>query len=182
MRSSVLIALLIAAPSIAMAAPKPANPLDALFVSLAKAPSEEAAKPIETQIEALFDQSGSASVDLLMTRASAAAAADDKDTAKKLIDAITDIAPDFAEGWHRRAALQADAGDDEGAILSLQRAVTLNPREFAALAELGGVLETYGDKKAALAMYRKALALDPHLEGVDKHVDQLSRDVEGEKI
>lgn len=185
MRGLALLVLILAMPVMTAASPPPkaaASALDALFAALAKAQSEEDAKPIETQILALFDQSGSPSVDLLMARMAAALAGDDKDTAKKLIDAITDIAPEFAEGWHRRAALQAAAGDDEGAILSLQHAVTLNPREFAALSELGGMLENYGDKKAALAMYRKALALDPHLEGIDKHVDELSRAVEGEKI
>jgi tetratricopeptide (TPR) repeat protein len=186
MRVSLILALILVAPIAAHAAANPApkapSSLDALFASLAKAQSEDDAKPIETQILALFDQSGSPSVDLLMARAGTAADAGDKDTAKKLIDAITDIAPDYAEGWHRRAALLAAAGDDEGAMISLQKAVTLNPREFAALSELAGILEEYGDKKAALVTYRKALALDPHLEGVDKHVDQLSREVEGEKI
>jgi tetratricopeptide (TPR) repeat protein len=176
-----VLALILFIPPAAHAAAPP-SPLDTLFSSLAKAQSEDAAKPIETQILALFDQSGSPSVDLLMTRAEAAAEAGDTDTAKKLIDAITDIAPDFAEGWHRRAALQAAAHDDEGAMISLQKAVTLNPREFAALSELAGMLEEYGDKKVALATYRRVLALDPHLEGVDKHVDELARDVEGEKI
>jgi tetratricopeptide (TPR) repeat protein len=181
MRSFLILVFFLAIPLTAHAAAPPSS-LDTLFSSLAKAQSEDAAKPIETQILALFDQSGSPSVDLLMTRAGAALQAGDTDTAKKLIDAITDIAPDYAEGWHRRAALQAAAGDDEGAIISLQKAVTLNPREFAALSELGGMLEEYGDKKAALATYRRVLAIDPHMEGVDKHVDELARDVEGEKI
>jgi len=172
---------MLAAPLAAHAAAPPSS-LDTLFASLAKTQSEDAAKPIETQILALFDQSGSPSVDLLMARAGAAADAGDKDTARKLIDAITGIAPDYAEGWHRRAALQAASGDDEGAMISLQKAVALNPREFAALSELAGMLEEYGDKKAALATYRRVLALDPHMEGVDKHVDELARDVEGEKI
>jgi tetratricopeptide (TPR) repeat protein len=182
MRIFILLALVLPVAALASPPKAPPSSLDALFASLAKTQSEEDAKPIETQILALFDQSGSPSVDLLMSRAETAANAGDMDTAKKLIDAITGIAPDYAEGWHRRAALQAAAKDDEGAMISLEKAVSLNPREFAALSELGGMLEDYGDKKAALAAYRRALALDPHLEGVDKHVDELARDVEGEKI
>jgi Flp pilus assembly protein TadD len=108
--------------------------------------------------------------------------AGDKDTTKKLVYAITAIAPDFAEGWHRRALLEAASNDDADAIVSLQKTVTLNPREFEAQSELGKMLEDYGDKKAALAAYRKALALDPHMAGVDKHTEELARDVEGQKI
>jgi tetratricopeptide (TPR) repeat protein len=182
MRIFILFALVLPVAALASPPKTPASSLDSLFASLAKTQSEEDAKPIETQILALFDQSGSPSVDLLMARADAAANAGDTDTAKKLIDAITDIAPDFAEGWHRRAVLQAAGKDDEGAMISLQKAVTLNPREFEALSELAGMLEDYGDKKAALATYRRVLAIDPHMEGVDKHVDELARDVEGEKI
>ena len=64
----------------------------------------------------------------------------------------------------------------------MQKTITLNPREFEAQSQLGGLLEAYGDKKAALAAYRKALALDPHMTGVDKHTQELARDVEGQKI
>ncbi len=158
------------------------QPLDKLFVDLAKADSTDTAKPIEEQILALFAQSGSPSVDLLMTRALSAQQGGDAETAGKLFESITQIAPSFAEGWHERGELQAASGDDEGAMLSLQKTVALNPREFAAFAELGSLLADYGDKQAALAMYRKALALDPKMEDVQRRVRQLSRDVEGQGI
>lgn len=156
--------------------------IDKLFDELANANSTEDAKPIEDQILALFAQSGSPSVDLLLTRALAAEQGNDKDTARRLLDSVTQIAPNFAEGWHERGELQAATGDDEGAMISLERAVALNPRHFAALAELASMLADYGDKKAALAMYRKALALDPKLQDVARRVRELSRDIEGQAI
>ena len=167
-------------PATAWAAPP--KPLDALFAQLHAAESPEDVKPIEEQILALFRQSGSPSVDLLMTRAAAAEAAGDKDTARQLVDAVTDIAANYAEGWHRRALLQAAAGDDQGAMVSLQRAVVLNPRQFEAMEQLGEMLEDYGDKAGALKMYRRAQALDPQLEGLQRHIDALSRAVEGQGI
>jgi len=175
---------LLAGPALAASEPKPASAkqLDHLFSELAQANSTEDAKPIEDQILALFTQSGSPSVDLLMTRALAAEQAGDRDTARKLLDSVTEIAPDFAEGWHERGELQAASGDDEGAMLSLQKAVALNPREFAAMAELADMLADYGDKPGALAMYRKALALDPKMQDVERRVRELSRDVEGQGI
>jgi tetratricopeptide (TPR) repeat protein len=189
MRYGFLLAILctLASPAAASAPAKPAKPaaqseIDALFGKLAKAGSPENAKPIEDQIAALFNQSGSPSVDLLMLHAAAAAHAGNSDTAKNIVITITEIAPGFAEGWHQRAALAQSEKNDADALDYLQKTVTLNPREFAACQEIGEILESYGDKKQALQYYRRALALDPYLEGLDKQVQQLSRDVEGEKI
>ncbi|HEY1614936.1 MAG TPA: tetratricopeptide repeat protein [Rhizomicrobium sp.] len=169
-----------AAPRPPAAVPK-ADQTDLLFDRLAKA-SDAEAKPIEDQILTRFLQSGSPSVDLLMARAASALSGQDQGTARTLLDAICKIAPNYAEVWHQRGRLLAAAGDDEGAIISLQKAVTLNPRQFAAMAELGGILIEYGDKRDALKIFRKALALDPHMGDVNASVQKLARDVEGEKI
>ncbi len=179
--------LLACAASAAPMKPQPAHkppkpPIDLLFAQLAKAASPEDAKPIEEQIFAYFTQSGSASIDLLMARGAAALADGDSDTAKKLFNSVTSLAPDFPEGWHERAQLQQQDGDDEGAMLSLQKVVTLNPRQFEAMSELGDLLEDYGNKPGALKMYRRALALDPQLDGAAKHLRALEKDVEGQGI
>jgi Flp pilus assembly protein TadD len=160
----------------------PDRELDTLFAALARTHSAEDAKPIEDQIVAKFLVSGSPSIDLLMTRAAAAIAGGDKKDARRIVNDVTIVAPDYAEGWHVKAKMQAQDGDDVGAIVSFNKAVTLNPRQFEAYAELGSVLLSDGDKKDALATLRKALALDPHLGGIDREVDRLARDVEGEKI
>ena len=179
-----LIALLLSFGAEAATVPlgPPKTQLETLFGQLARAPSPDEAKPIEAQIGAIFMQSGSASVDLLMSRAAAAQAAGDKDTARKLVEAVTDVAPNYAEGWHRRAGLQRALGDDSGAMVSLEHVILLNPRQFAALVELGNMFEDYGNKAAALKLYRKALEYDPQLEGARRHVDALTRDIEGQGI
>jgi len=189
---TLLFALSVAILSIAGASPEPRPvknivprqppELEVLFGQLAKASSPEEARPVEEKILTLFLESGSASVDLLMTRAAAALADGDADAARRILELVTQIAPEYAEGWHQRGRLQAVAGDDEGAIISFHKAVTLNPRQFAALAELGAILSEYGDKRDALAIMRRAMALDRHFAGLDQEVQKLSRDVEGERI
>jgi tetratricopeptide (TPR) repeat protein len=177
--------LLAAAPAFAapgVAAPAPDRALDGLFGRLNKAQSSDDAKPIEKEILIHFLQSGSASVDLLMSRVDALMGGNDANNAAKILAAVTQIAPNYAEGWHQRGKLEEEQGHDEAAMVSLQKAINLNPREFVALVELGDMLAEYGAKPAALASYKKALALDPHFEGLDKRVEQLSREVEGEKI
>jgi Flp pilus assembly protein TadD len=98
------------------------------------------------------------------------------------MDSVTKLAPDFAEGWHMRAQLQLAAGDDAGAMISLQKTVALNPREFNALSHLADMLGEYGDKKGALSLYRKVQKLDPTNDDAARAVRKLTREVEGEKI
>jgi len=176
--------LLAATASVAAAppAPRPASQIDRWFADLAKAGSPEDAKPIEDKIAAAFKQSGSPSVDLLMSRANAALNAADSKTAGALLTAVTKVAPRYAEGWHVRATMDAASGNDSAAMLALQRVVSLNPRHFTAMVELAGMLEDYGDKKGALTLYRKALALDPQLESAVRAARALEKDVEGQGI
>jgi tetratricopeptide (TPR) repeat protein len=169
-----------------LAAPSPApqeiTSEEQLFAQLKAADSAEDAHPIEQKLMAMFRASGSPSVDLLITRMQAALAATDKKTAKQLIEAVTNIAPDYAEGWHIRAGMEQAAGDDTAALVSLQKVVQLNPRHFAALGELADMLQDYGDKAGALKLYRRALDLDPQLPGITQKVRELTQHVEGRDI
>jgi tetratricopeptide (TPR) repeat protein len=171
-----------APPSANSGGPAPKSQIDRWLADLAKAESEEDAKPIEDKLANAFKQSGSPSVDLLMSRANAALNAADSKTADTLLVAVTRVAPDYAEGWHVRATVDAAGGNDGAAMLNLQKVISLNPRHFFAMAELASMLEDYGDKKGALAMYRKALALDPHLEGAARAARALEKEVEGQGI
>jgi Tfp pilus assembly protein PilF len=162
--------------------PKEVTSEEKLFVQLKEAENAEDAHPIEQKLIAMFRASGSPSVDLLITRVQAALAATDNKTAKQLIDAVTNIAPNYAEGWHIRAGMEKAADDDTAALVSLQKVVQLNPRHFAALNELADMLEDYGDKAGALKLYRRALELDPHLPGATQRVRELTTKVEGRDI
>jgi Flp pilus assembly protein TadD len=169
-------------PAAAFAAPPRDAALDGLFQSLKHAASPEEAQPLEDRIITRFRQSGSPSADLLLKRAETLYGAGDKPDAAKLMAVVTGINPGFAEGWHVRALMQASDGDDKGAMVSLQKAVALNPLHFAALVRLGDMIEEYGDKDEALKLFRRALALDPQYDGLQRRVDALTRDVEGQGI
>lgn len=179
MPKAFFLAILLAVPAPAFAAP---SRMDTLFAQLAKADSPETAHPLEQQLDDLFRASGSASADLLMARANTALGASDNKTAMKILTALTNVAPSYAEAWHARAGLEAAGGNDGAALLSLQKTVALNPRQFTALFELGGMLEDYGDKAGALKLYRRALALDPQLPGAARRVQALTKAVEGQAI
>ena len=163
-------------------APGQVTSQETLFAQLKQAENPEDAHPVEQKLMAMFRASGSPSVDLLISRVQAALAASDKETAKKLIEAVTNIAPSYAEGWHIRAGMEQAADDDTAALVSLQKVVQLNPRHFAALSELAGMLEDYGDKAGALKLYRRALELDPQLPDAKQKLRELTTSVEGRDI
>ncbi len=70
----------------------------------------------------------------------------------------------------------------EEAMASLRHTLALEPKHFIAMAELGSILEEFGDEERALAAYREALAVNPFIEGLEERVRELTRSVEGQGI
>ena len=162
--------------------PKPPETDDQLLAKLAKAADQRAARPIERELKARWAHTGSPSADLLLKRVDQAMEAHDFDTARQIAQKLTDIAPEFAEAWHRRATLAAQKDDYEDAISSLRRTLALQPKNFVALAELGSILEEYKDKPHALDAYRQAKAIDPYIDGIEDRIKELTKAVEGQGI
>jgi tetratricopeptide (TPR) repeat protein len=156
--------------------------LDFLFGALKVAPDEESSKHVEARIWALWSQTSSDTTALLMTRAKAAMEAKQMDVALKLLDAVVKLKPDYIEGWNRRATLYYLQNDYTRSLQDIQQVLVREPRHFAALAGLGMIMQELGDDKRALDAFRKALAINPHLEKVPELVKSLSEKVEGRDI
>jgi tetratricopeptide (TPR) repeat protein len=169
-----------AAPTRGSAAAQAAQ-LDVLFAQLAR-PDITAWEPIEEEIWALWAQSGSAAMDLLLQRGHKAMEAGDVELAIAHFTALTDHAPDFAEGWNARATAFFGAGLYGPALADIRRTLALNPRHFAALSGLGLILEETGDEATALAAYRAALSIHPHRPNLIEAVRRLERKVSGTKL
>jgi tetratricopeptide (TPR) repeat protein len=156
--------------------------LDTLFSALKIAPDAESAKAIESRIWALWTVSGSDTCNLLMGRVKAATEAKDYDLAIKLLDAVIEIKPDYVEAWNRRATLYYLLKDYGHSLTDIREVLIREPRHFGALSGLGLILQDIGDDKHALEAYRKALAIDPHLETLPDVIKTLSEKVEGRDI
>lgn len=156
--------------------------LDDLFARLATASDETEAKGIENLIERRFARSGSDTADLLMTRAVEALEGKDAPLAIELLDRVTQLRPGWAEAWHRRAAAFYMLEDPADAMADLHKALTAEPRHFAAWAALGHVYMASGDKRRALEAYRKALVLHPFLEDAKKVIDRIAPEIDGRDL
>jgi predicted Zn-dependent protease len=155
--------------------------LERLFASLAQAPDPQAAKPYEATIEALWLQSGSPTVDLLMTRVRALSG-NNRDGAVALLGSIIDIDPAFAEAWNTRATLLLASGAVTRAMRDLHATLKREPRHFGAWAMLGRILEESGDSARALKAYDRALAINPQMTDVRQEADRLRVEVRGREL
>jgi tetratricopeptide (TPR) repeat protein len=156
--------------------------LDTLFGALKVAPDEQSAKAIEDRIWAIWTVSSSDTCNLLMSRVKVAIDEKNYDLAIKLLDAIIAIKPDFVEAWNRRATVYYLKDDIAHSIADIGEVLAREPRHFGALSGLGLILQDIGDDKDALKAYRKALAIDPHLEHIPEVVKTLTEKVEGRDI
>jgi tetratricopeptide (TPR) repeat protein len=156
--------------------------LDFLFGALKAAPDEASAKHVEARIWALWLQTPSDTAALLMMRAKTAMDAQQVDVALKLLDAVVKLRPDYIEGWNRRATLYYLKNDYAHSLEDIEQVLVREPRHFGALAGLGMIMQDIGDEKRALDAFRKALAINPHLEKVPELVKALSEKVEGRDI
>ena len=134
---------------------------ESLFAQLAD-PDGEGWRIAESDLLREWSKSGSPTMDLLLKRGEEAL--DQGDTAAAIghLTALTDHAPDFAAGFQARAVAYATAGEFGPAAADLARALELEPRHFAALTQLGAMLEEMGDDARALAAYRASLTIHPH--------------------
>jgi tetratricopeptide (TPR) repeat protein len=159
-----------------------ARGLDFLFGALKAAPDEASAKHVEARIWAIWLQTPSDTVALFMTRAKAAMDAQNPDVALKLLDAVVRLRPDYVEGWNRRATLYYLRNDYAHSLADIEQVLAREPRHFGALAGLGMIMQDLGDDKRALEAFRKALAVNPHLDRVPELVKILSEKIEGREI
>jgi tetratricopeptide (TPR) repeat protein len=156
--------------------------VDFLFGALKVAPDEATAKAIEDRIWAVWLGSGGDTCNLLMSRVKSAMDAEQPDLAIRLLDAVVQIKPDYVEGWNRRATVFYTKKQYGQAMADIRQVLLREPRHFGALAGLGAILQDIGEDKAALEAYRRALAVDPHLEGIADKVKTLAEKVEGRDI
>jgi Tetratricopeptide repeat len=156
--------------------------LSDLYAHLATADSDTAAKTIAQSIERLWQASGSDTVHLLMERAQIASQGKKPELALKLLDAAVELAPDYAEGWSKRAHHHFAENRFEQAIGDLRRVLALDPNHYKALEGVAQILKEIGQKKGALAAVKKLMEVHPFAEGAKQMHDELSREVEGQSL
>lgn len=158
---NITVAALVAALGLALPLAAQGARLDDLYRQLAEAESPDAGQRVAAAIVEEWSRSGSAAIDLLLSRGQAALNAGDPVTAAGHFTAAIDQDPGFAEAWHGRATAYYLSGQIGPALDDLRRVLVLNPQHFGAMEGFAIILEELDRPEQALEVWRRVAAIHP---------------------
>lgn len=153
--------------------------LNSLFDDLRRQPNSKVANRISKKIWQKWTDSGSDSINLLMSRSGQAINDKKNNVAMDLLDQVITLAPDYAEGWNRRATLNYGLRQFGRSISDIERVLVLEPRHYGALSGLAVMLQALDKDKEALETWYKVLEIYPANEQAQKSVIQLEDKLAG---
>src|SRR5262245_48373586 len=136
--------------------------LDTLFRQLQSCHGEEAQRT-EDRIWGVWMDHPHAEAARVLDLATRDIAARRYDIAETRLTRLLRRAPDFAEAWHKRAALYYLVGRDEECLEDIARTLELEPRHFAAMLHFAEILLSAGAPAEARFAFYAALTVHPHL-------------------
>jgi len=88
---------------------------------------------------------------------------------------VIELKPAFAEGWNKRATLYFLTGDLRKSLADCDEVIKRNPYHFGALAGYAQIYTRLEYYERALEYSRRALAINPNLDGIRRNVPILER-------
>ena len=154
--------------------------VDALFAELNTTKDEQRGQAATAEIWQHWMKSGRDDIDMLTGQAVGFMAADVLPSARAILDKVVAQAPDYAEGWNKRATVLYMLGEHELSLADIDKVLALEPRHFGAISGIGLIKMAKGDKKGALEAYRRVLVIDPQSPTARQSVESLAKEVEGD--
>lgn len=134
----------------------------------------------ETALWQLWCRSGIPELDTLLRQGIEAMERQEFAEAEGLFTRIIERAPDFAEGWNKRATVRYLAENYAGSIADCEETRARKPHHFGALSGQGLCHMALGQYREAAACFRRALDVHPHLSSARHNlVTALSEAVRG---
>ena len=130
----------------------------------------------------LWGRSGDGDIDGVMARGVEAMEAGNHAAAVTLFTEVIQRRPSFAEGWNKRATAYYLTGDYRKSLADCAEVIKRNPQHFGALSGYGQVYFQLEDYENAILWWRRALAVNPNMAGVEislRTVERLLQDKRG---
>ncbi len=169
----IIAVLILLAYSLASPADQNDPALDDLFEQLAITTSDEEASNITREIWQRWTANDDPNVSQLMQIGIRALNYSTYRKALQSFDRVIEIAPEFAEGWNKRATLYYHIKEYRRSIDDIKKTLRLEPRHFGAWSGLGLVSIAQENYSGALAAFKKALSINPHIPNIRRYVQKL---------
>ena len=169
----IIAVLILLAYSLASPADQNDPALDDLFEQLAVTTSDEEASNIPREIWQRWTANDDPDVSQLMQIGIRALNYSTYRKALQSFDRVIEIAPEFAEGWNKRAPLYYHIKEYRRSIDDIKQTLRLEPRHFGAWSGLGLISVAQDNYSGALAAFKKALSINPHIPNIRRYVQKL---------
>jgi len=147
--------------------------LDTLFGRLKTTDNNAEGAGLTQLIWEIWHQSDNDIVNDLMSEGIGEMSVRNYERALTVFNEVVEIAPDFAEGWNKRATVYYLMGKYKASIRDIERTLALEPRHFGALSGLGLIFLAVGNDGAALEAFEAALKVNPHMPGPRTNAEEL---------
>jgi len=146
-----------------------------LFDQLKLAPDVHVAEVVAASIWTIWSEADDRAVNILMRDGVSAMGRRDLRSALSKFDQIVTIAPEFAEGWNKRATVNYLMGRYPESLADIDKTLALEPRHFGALSGRGLVYIELGEEELALESFEAALDIYPLLPGASMNASALRK-------
>ena len=147
--------------------------LDRLFSALLGTDDLAQGSRITEEIWQRWRQVDDLEIKDLLASGISAMSAHDLELALDSFDQVIEKAPEFAEGWNKRATVYYLMGEYNHSIRDIRQTLLLEPRHFGAMAGFAWILLYQRDFEMAEYVLRKALSVNPFLVDVRRQLKVL---------
>lgn len=153
-----------------------------LFSQLQMASGPAQASLLEAKIWSIWSEAGDADLDKVYQIGTQALALGDLATALKIFDAVIAKAPNFAEGWNKRATIYFMMDRYEDSLADIDRTLELEPHHFGALSGLGLVNIKLDRDEAALDAFERVLKVSPQSDSAKANIEFVKQRIKDKSI
>ena len=156
--------------------------LDGLFQTLRDSQDADELIEVEASIWEIWYDSGVPEIDSMMLEAGDLVSSGELAAAEAIYARVIEQAPNFSEGWNRRATVRFYQHDYDGSMQDIEQTLKLEPRHFGAIWGLGMILGIQQDYQRAIFAFERLLEIKPNSSDARPRIELLKQELARQSV